>query len=92
LSTVNSSTPPVGPFFTTPGGQLLAATVRAEGDGLKIGAPTLLFELGGLFPTPYLDDYAPDLDGQRFLAKVPVEKSQALRLHVVTGWRSLLER
>ena len=79
-------------FFTAPGGQLLAASVRAAGDGLKIGTPTLLFEIGGLFPTPYLDDYAPDLDGQRFLVKVPVEKSQALQLHVVTGWRSLLER
>ena len=79
-------------FFTAPGGQLLAATVRAEGDGLKIGAPTLLFEIGGLFPTPYLDDYAPDLDGQRFLVKIPVEQSQALQLHVVTGWKSLLER
>ena len=79
-------------FFTAPGGQLLAATVRAEGDGLRIGAPTLLFEIGGLFPIPYFDDYAPGLDGQRFLVKIPVEQSRALQLHVVTGWKSLLER
>jgi hypothetical protein len=30
-------------------------------------------------------------DGQRFLAKVPVEGNAGSRVHVVTKWPSLLE-
>ncbi len=78
-------------FYTTPDNLLMAVAVRASGERLEVGLPTKLFEIRGLQGTGY-DDYAVSPDGQRFLAKVPVQQARKVQLQIVTNWTSLLER
>jgi hypothetical protein len=59
-------------FFTTAASRLAAVDVRATGEQLDVSLPTELVEIRGLQGTGF-DDYAPSVDGQRFLVKVPVE-------------------
>ena len=68
----------------------MSVAFRAVGDRAEVDLPTKLFELGG-FLGPEYDDYAPSSDGQRFLVKVPVEESEAVQIHIVTNWQSLLD-
>jgi Tol biopolymer transport system component len=78
-------------FFTVPSSRLMAVTVHASSDRLSLGTPTLLFAREGLFPRAVLDEYAPSVDGQRFLVKLPLDRADTAQLHVITNWTSLLE-
>ena len=77
-------------FFASLDGQLMSVAFRGQGDRAEVDLPTKLFGIGG-FQGPDYDDYAPSADGQRFLVKLPVDKRQRVRMHVVTSWPSLLE-
>jgi eukaryotic-like serine/threonine-protein kinase len=77
-------------FFTTLASHLQVVQVRTTGERLDVSLPTDLFEIHG-FEGAQLDDYAPSVDGQRFLVKVPVEQERKPQLTVVTNWTSLLK-
>ncbi len=77
-------------FYRSAGGSLVAVEVRGGADGLEVGVPSELFEVG-VMRRPQLDDYAVAADGQRFLVKVPAGEDAGERIHVVTNWPSLLE-
>jgi eukaryotic-like serine/threonine-protein kinase len=77
-------------FYVSAANVLMAAPVRAAGDRLAVDLPTALFPLRVVLGTG-LDDYAPRADGQRFLVKLPVGGESQARLHVLTGWASLIE-
>jgi hypothetical protein len=76
-------------FYSTPGNLLMAAAVRTAGERLEVSLPTRLFEIRGLQGAGY-DDYAPSVDGQRFLVKQPVQESSKPQLQIITNWTSLV--
>jgi hypothetical protein len=77
-------------FYRSAGGPLVAVEVREGADGLEVGLPTELFEVG-VVRRPQVDDYAVADNGQRFLVKIAVGEEAGDRIHVVTDWPSLLE-
>ena len=77
-------------FFAGLDGRLMSVGFRPVADRPEVDLPKTLFPIGG-FSGPNYDDYAPSADGQRFLVKVAVDLVQPVRMHVVTGWTSLVE-
>ncbi|MFM8536326.1 MAG: hypothetical protein ACKOEC_22560, partial [Acidimicrobiia bacterium] len=66
---------------------LMAAPIRAAGQGISAGTPVKLFEFESLITVPQNNSwlYAPGPDGQRFLISVRAE-SGVPTIHVLTNW------
>ena len=78
-------------FFVAREGAVMAVEVTESSGRLDVGLPVELFRLG-VSQAPMLDDYAVSADGQRFLAKAPLEQARMPRIHVLLNWPTLLER
>ncbi len=75
-----------GEIFFLGGEKLLSVPVRESGDGLAIGAPTVLFE-GHRIVT-----YDASADGRRFLAVEDPDPGARTHLDVVVDWFAEVER
>ena len=66
---------------------LMAAPMKAAGEGISAGTPVKLFEFESLITVPQNNSwiYAPAPDGQRFLVSVRAE-SGAPTIHLITNW------
>jgi Tol biopolymer transport system component len=76
-------------FFASLDGRLMSAAFRVQGDRSEVDLPVELFPIAG-FSGPDYDDYAPSVDGQRFLVKLAIAEDQPTRMQVVLNWPSLL--
>jgi hypothetical protein len=76
-------------FYVAPDSRLMAAEVNVKGATLEVGRVQPLFNgvLTGVF-----FQYDVALDGQRFLALVPVEQTGPDRLTLVQNWTSGLKK
>jgi Tol biopolymer transport system component len=78
-------------FFESLTGDILAATLREEGAGLKIDAPRLLFKVGSDRNSTHSFDAT--RDGQQFIIQLPsIVGSDQTTLTVVTNWQSALRK
>jgi eukaryotic-like serine/threonine-protein kinase len=74
-------------FYAKSDGTIMAAAAIQAREHLEVGLPQPLFKMGPALPD--YDDYAPSLDGQRFLIKVPVNEATT-NIQLVINWTSLL--
>jgi serine/threonine-protein kinase len=71
-------------FYVAPNRKLMSVRIR-PGSEVSVSLPEPLFDLSEF--EPILDGYAPSLDGQRFLVKLPVGPSAAQTpLHLILNW------
>ena len=74
-------------FYLTDGGQLMAVEADEEEGRLELGLPVALFDTS--VSSPYVDQYGPSRDGQRFLVITPVERS-GWSVNVILNWPELV--
>ena len=80
-------------FYRTPDGMLMAVPVRAEGDGLDVGAPVTLFQRPSPASTLLRNSYDVSPDGQRFLVNVLLEdRDRGGTINVVINWATEARR
>jgi len=77
-------------FYTKLDGPLMAVAVSEVAGTLELGLPVELFDVSEMW-SPAARLHAASADGQRFLAKLPVEGGRKPQMHVVVNWESLLE-
>ncbi len=75
-------------FYTSTGGQMMAAELSIKGAGIEVGRVQALFD--GL-PTSY-GGFDVSLDGQRFLVAVPPEQTAPGPLTLVQNWTAALKK
>jgi hypothetical protein len=76
-------------FYRSLDGTLVSVTVRLSPSVPELGAPVPLFKLPPLLPSSAgAAGYDASLDGQRFLASVPIESGEASPMIVVTNWQA----
>jgi Tol biopolymer transport system component len=73
-------------FFVTPAGVLMAVDV-AQGDRLQVGQAKAIFPTPIEEPSqPYLSQYVPTREGQRFLIKIPLVRAGLQPISVTLDW------
>jgi Tol biopolymer transport system component len=78
-------------FYETPGGDIMAAAIREEGQGLKVDAPKLVFKAGS--DANQTHSFGVTRDGQKFVVQLPPSASGTdSALTVVTNWQAGLRK
>jgi eukaryotic-like serine/threonine-protein kinase len=78
-------------YFESLNGDIMAAAIREEGQGLKVDAPRLLFKAGSDRGSTHSFDA--NRDGQKFVIQLPPAAATGdTALTVVTNWQSALRK
>jgi eukaryotic-like serine/threonine-protein kinase len=80
-------------FYRAPSRNLMAVTVKTDGDGFVRSVPQRLFEVRSTVLETFVSRYAVSADGKRFLiAADPETSSQSPPLHVTVNWLAGLKK
>jgi Tol biopolymer transport system component len=78
-------------FYIGPDSKLMAAPVSPEGDTLRPGVPSALFQTriagGPLTPAPNRQQYDVSRDGQRFIINTSTEEASTAAITVILNWK-----
>ncbi len=78
-------------YYETPAGDIMVATIREDGPGLKVDTPKLLFKAGSAAGD--LHSFDVTRDGQKFIVQLPPGGSGTdVSLTVVTNWQAALRK